>query len=222
MHQIHHDIERPDPRTLEGLKEIPAATASDVMGRQRSMNSQMKGIFKGARVCGPAITVKCYPADNLMLHKAVTMARPGDVLVCEAGYRDAALWGELLTRAALQRGIAGLVIDGGVRDVDEIEDLGFPVFSTATLPGGTFKVNPGSVNVPIQCAGVVVHPGDVVIGDSDGVVVVPLEEAPEVLERAKAALEKEEGLRRGMAEGKLLFDLLNLRPLLERPDVLER
>ncbi|MGI6037330.1 MAG: 4-carboxy-4-hydroxy-2-oxoadipate aldolase/oxaloacetate decarboxylase, partial [Limnochordia bacterium] len=207
MHIINWSIERPPKAVIEGFRQIPSAIVSDSQGRQRSMNSAMKPLYSGARVCGPALTVKTYAHDNLMLHKALQIAQPGDVLVCEAGrYTEGALWGDLISTSAQVKGIAGLVLEGAVRDRDDIAALGFPVFCTAVLPGGTYKSNPGSINIPISCGGVVVNPGDIVVGDSDGVVIVPREYAEEILAKCQETLAKEEDMRRRVLNGELIFD----------------
>lgn len=222
MHIINWNVKRPDPELIEAFRGIAAATVSDAMGRQNSMNHTMQPQWRGARLCGPALTVKSYACDNLMPHKAMQIARPGDVMVIQAnGHLDGALWGDLLTKSAKVRGLAGVVMDAGARDSDDVEALGFPVFSTAVLPGGTYKVNPGSINVPVSVAGAVVEPGDIVIGDSDGVVVVPQHMAEEVLEKARGILAREVEMTERIEKGELIFDILNLQPLLERADVVE-
>ena len=222
MHIINWMVDRPDPEVVKAFGDIAAATVSDAMGRQNSMNHSMKALWRGARVCGPALTVKAYACDNLMPHKAMQIARPGDVMVIQAGeHLNGALWGDLLTKSALARGLAGVVIDGAARDRDAIEEQGFPVFSTAVLPGGTYKTNPGSVNVPVSVAGAAVEPGDIIVGDADGVVVVPKGIAREVLDIARSILAKEIEMTERVERGELIFDILDLQHYLERPDVRE-
>jgi 4-hydroxy-4-methyl-2-oxoglutarate aldolase len=222
MHVINWHVDRPAEQDIADLRDLAAATLSDAMGRQNSMNHTMKPVWRGARVCGPAVTVKAYACDNLMPHKAMQIARPGDVLVISAGgHLDSALWGDLLTKSAKARGLAGVVIDGGVRDTDDIEALAFPVFSTAVLPGGTYKTNPGSINVPVTVAGAVVQPGDVVVGDADGVVVVPRASIPRVVAGARAIVAREVELTERVNRGELIFDILELQRLLDRDDVIE-
>lgn len=222
MHHIDWQPPRPDPQLLASFSGLAAAVVSDAMDRQNSMRHTMQPLFPGARLCGPALTVKAPPGDNLMAHKSLQLARPGDVIViATGGHQDGAPWGELLSLSARQRGVAGVVIEGGVRDRDDIARLGLPVFSTAVLPGGTHKANPGSINIPIAVAGVTVAPGDLVIGDGDGVVVVPRLEAARILGRAEAIVAKEAELRERVGRGELLFDILELAKLLERPDVVE-
>jgi 4-hydroxy-4-methyl-2-oxoglutarate aldolase len=222
MHIINWQIERPEAELIDGFRELAAATISDAMGRQNSMNHTMAPLWRGARVCGPALTVKSYACDNLMPHKAMQIAQPGDVMVIQAnGHLDGAIWGDLLTKSAKARGLGGVVMDAAARDRDEIEALGFPVFSTAVLPGGTYKTNPGSINVPISVAGAVVEPGDIVVGDADGVVVVPRAMARGVLEAARAIVANEVAMTERVERGELIFDILDLQHLLERPDVRE-
>jgi 4-hydroxy-4-methyl-2-oxoglutarate aldolase len=222
MHVINWDVERPSRENVAHLAGLAAATLSDAMGRQNSMDHTMKPLWRGARLCGPAVTVKAYACDNLMPHKAMQIAQPGDVLVISAGgHLESALWGDLLTKSAKARGLAGVVIDGGVRDRDDIEALGFPVFSTAVVPGGTYRTNPGSINVPVTVAGAVVEHGDVVVGDADGVVVVPRVTAESTIARARAIAAREVELTERVNRGELIFDILELQGLLERDDVIE-
>ena len=221
MHIINWKFERPDPDIVTGFAGIAAATVSDAMGRQNSMNHHMKPLWRGARICGPALTVKAYACDNLMPHKAMQIARPGDVMVIQAGgHLEGALWGDLLTKSAVVRGLGGVVMDAAARDVDAIEEQRFPIFSTAVLPGGTYKTNPGSINVPISVAGAAVEPGDIIVGDTDGVV-VPRAMAAEVLAKARAIVANEVTMTKRVEGGELIFDILDLQHYLERPDVRE-
>jgi len=222
MHIINWKVDRPDPQLVKAFSGIAAANISDAMGRQNSMNHTMKPLWRGARVCGPALTVKSYACDNLMVHKAMQVAKPGDVLVVQGGgHLDGALWGDLMTKSALVRGLAGVVIDAGVRDRDEIEAHRFPVFATAVLPGGTYKANPGSINVPVSVAGAAVEPGDIIVGDSDGVVVVPRGMAREVLDIVHRVHAHEADITDRIQRGELIFDILDLQRFLDRPDVRE-
>jgi 4-hydroxy-4-methyl-2-oxoglutarate aldolase len=222
MHIINWNVDRPERELILGFREIAAAVISDAMGRQNSMNHTMKPLWHGAAVCGPALTVKSYACDNLMVHKAMQVAKPGDVLVVQGGgHLDGALWGELMTKSALALEIGGVVMDAAARDRDAIEALAFPVFATAVLPGGTYKSNPGSINVPVSVAGAAVEPGDIVVGDTDGVVVVPKGMAREVLEAAQRVVAREAEFTERIGRGELLLDIFDLQRLLERPDVRE-
>jgi len=197
---------------LAVLAEFPTGTLSDALGRTGTMAHAIKPLTPGMRCLGPAFTVRCYPADNLSVHRALELASSGEVLVVDGGdVRDTALVGELMVYAAQRRGLAGLVIQGAVRDAAEIRALGFPVFAAAVSPRGPVKETLGALGVPIQCGGVLVCPGDLVAGDDDGVVVIPAEEAKAVLERARAIREKEEAVRRGLEAGQSTVDLLGLR-----------
>jgi len=167
--------------------------------------------------------VKIYPADNLMLHKATEVAKAGDVLVVDAGgFADMAILGDLLCLVCKTKGIEGIVLDGGVRDIEGIRELGFPVFAKGIIPVGPLKDSPGSINVPIQCGGMPVMPGDLIVGDPDGVAVVPRARIQEVLEKGRAIVEKEQKMRERIQKGELIYDIMNLGKLLQREDVVER
>lgn len=201
---------------LAALAEFPTTTLSDALGRTGTMGHAIKPLGPGMRCLGPAFTVRCWPADNLALHQALELASPGEVLAVDGGdVRDTALVGELMVHAAKLRGLAGMVIQGAVRDAAGIRALGLPVFATAVAPRGPVKETLGALGVPIQCGGLLVHPGDLVAGDDDGVVVIPAEEAKAVLERARAIRAKEEKIRRGLEAGRSTVDLLGLRAKLK-------
>jgi 4-hydroxy-4-methyl-2-oxoglutarate aldolase len=205
------DFQRPPTDVVDAFGELSSAVLSDVMGRRGAMDSGIAPVALSMRMAGTAFTVKAYPADNLMCHVALKLARPGDILVVDAGrYTDAALWGELMSLNAQARELGGLIIDGSIRDRRALEEIGFPVFARDCVPNGTFKSNLGELNVPVACGGLSVAPGDIVLGDADGVSVVPQEETDDVLERAQKQVEKEAALRRQIKAGHTLFDLLGL------------
>ena len=180
------------------------------------MSYAIKPLSPSMRIVGCAVTVQTYRADNLLLHVALEMAQEGDVLVVDAGaIPDTGLWGGLMTRMALRKGIGGLIIDGGVRDSQELISLGFPVFARAVSPQGGFKASPGSVNVPVSCGGTAVHPGDLIVADADGVVVASAD-APDILVKAQAIQAKEAALIEKMDRGETLFSLLGLGESLNR------
>jgi 4-hydroxy-4-methyl-2-oxoglutarate aldolase len=211
MKTFNVDFTRPDAEIIKAFAKIPTATISDAMGRCGAMSSDMKPVFPGARVCGSALTVRVYANDNLMVHLALKEARPGDILVVDSsGFSECALWGELMSLSASCRDLGGTVIDGGVRDKDSIAELGYPVFSRTIIPVGTHKSNQGSIGKPISCDGVPIFPGDIIVGDSDGVVVMPLEQASVVFEKAKAILGREDQMRKRIEKGELIFDILGL------------
>lgn len=212
---LNHD--RPDPEVIKGLGEFSVSLISDTLGRYGCLYSVIKPLSSAMRLAGPALTVQTYRADNLMLHVAIELANPGDILVVDAcGFPDTALWGDLMTQMAKKKGIGGIVVDGGVRDNQAIIESGFPVFARAISPMAGFKASPGSVNVPIACAGVSVNPGDVVVGDADGVVIVPRDSARAVLAAARKTAEKEYEIAKRIQEGETLFEIFKLDENLER------
>ncbi len=189
MYDITKFYKRPGKELLDAYSCMQTATLHEVMGRKGAMDSDIRPVWPGTRVAGSALTVKCRPGDNLMLHKAVSIAKPGDILVVTVdGFLEAGVWGEIITVAAMEKGIVGIITDGSVRDTIPIRDLGFAMFSRGISMKGTTKQNPGIINGTISISGVVVNPGDIIVGDHDGVVAVPLAKAEEVL---KLAIEKE-------------------------------
>lgn len=196
---------------IAGYKKIPVANIGDARGRFGCMSWMIKPMNPDMRICGPALTVQTYRADNLAIHVALKMARPGDVLVIDAGgIYDTGLWGGLMNQMARQKKLGGIILDGGVRDSQELAASDFPVFARAVSPQGGFKASPGSVNVAISCGDVPVLPGDLVVGDADGIVVVPSGKTKEILEKSLAVVEKEKELRERMVKGETLYSLLKL------------
>jgi len=188
---VVRDHTRPDPATLDRFREIPTTVLSDALGRLNVMHSSIVARTI-PRLCGSAITVNLPAGDNLMLHQALTMTRPGDVLVINAqGDTSHAIMGGLMTRLAIGRGVAGIVVDGAVRDSSEMAELGLPAFTRGLSANAPTRIRAGQVNAPVACGGVVVNPGDIVVADDDGIVVVPLSIAAAVLERAQVLLDKE-------------------------------
>jgi len=223
MNVIVREFTRPDPQIVKSFEGIPTGVVSDAMGRSGSMIAEIKPVWPRAKIVGPALTVRTFPADSLMIHKAVTLAQRGDVLVINAGgYRDTAVFGDLLGYSCKVHGLAGVVIDGASRDAEGMAAIGFPVFARAVLPMGPFTDSPGSINVPISCGGVAVRPGDIIVADGDGVVVVPKDEATAVLSRAQGSAAKEEHLRGRLAKGEYTYDVLKLEEVLKSLGVVEK
>jgi 4-hydroxy-4-methyl-2-oxoglutarate aldolase len=208
---------RPSQEQLQQLRDLGAATVYEAQGARGALDGGVKPIDPGVRLAGPALTVDCRPADNLMLHYAVSKAAPGDVLVVDAkAFMEAGPWGDVLTLQAMHLGIAGLVINGCVRDANLIIGLGFPVFCRGLSIKGTGKNQPGRIDVPVCIGEAVIRPGDIVVGDRDGVVVVACEEVASVIAASVAREEKEAAQRTAIEQGMLTVDLLGLRETLRR------
>jgi 4-hydroxy-4-methyl-2-oxoglutarate aldolase len=205
-------IERPDPDAVAALSQFGVATIHEAMGRVGLMRPYIRPVYTGAKLCGPAVTVLLQPGDNWMFHVAAEHVQEGDVLVagCTTESEDG-FFGELLATSLTARGCKGLVIDGGVRDVADLEKMDFPVFSRAINSKGTVKATLGSVNVPVVVANAVVNPGDVVVADVDGVVVVPREFVAEVAEASRKREDNEEAKRQQFRQGVLGLDIYGMR-----------
>lgn len=200
---------------IRQLSQFSAATVHEALGRIGSVDHEIKPITRGMKVCGPAVTVGNHVGDNVMLHKAIISAQEGDVIVAATGsYKQAGAWGDIMSTACMARGIAGFATDGGVRDIADITRMGFSVFSRSVCINGTVKATLGTLNEPISFGGVVVNPGDIILGDDDGVVVIPRNRLEEAVKKSAEREEKEEVMRQNLKSGMNTVEMLGLSKLL--------
>lgn len=217
---IYNRIPRPDPALVARAAEFGIADLheglGEIAGRMCLMSPGMLPIAPGQKVCGPAVTGWNFPGDNLAIHAALYTAKAGDVLVLtNGGGHQGALWGDVACGYAKKKGLAGTVVHGACRDIDAIRALGYPVWSTAVSPEHPKKRGPVAVNVPVVVDGVLIEPGDLIVGDSDGVLVIPRALLAMAVENAEARAAKEVEFRRRIEEGEVLFDILGMRALVE-------
>ncbi len=215
MGVAYENITRTDANTVKELGKFGVATIHEAQGRKGLMAPYMRPIYPGTRISGTAVTVSVAPCDNWMIHVAAEIVKPGDILVvAPTSYSDAGYFGDLLATLMMSKGVRALVIDAGVRDIAELKEMGFAVWSKCISAQGTVKEVVGDVNIPIVCGGQIVHPGDAIIADDDGVVIVERHEAADILAKSAQREEKEAGIRKRYAAGELGLDMNNMRPAL--------
>jgi 4-hydroxy-4-methyl-2-oxoglutarate aldolase len=213
---VFRNVRRPDAGLVRTLGEQGVATVHEAQGRTGLMRPYMRPIYPNAKLAGVAITVSCQPGDNLMIHAAMDVVQPGDVLVVTTTSASTdGMFGDLLATSCQAHGVVGLIIDAGIRDTADLATMKFPVWAMAISAQGTVKATAGSVNIPVVCAGAIVNPGDVIVADNDGVVVVPRDRAGEVAELAAKRIAKEEQSRARLSRGELGLDFYGLRATLK-------
>lgn len=207
---------RPSKADIEALSKFSPATIHEAQGRKGALSSRLKPVDYRMKLCGPAFTVKCAPRDNIMLQLAINYAKPGDIIVVSAGeYEEAGSFGDVLANACLAKGIGGLVTDTGVRDTLQLRDLGFPVFSLGVCIKGTVKETIAAVNDSIIVGGEIINPGDIIVGDADGLVVVRREDARESARLSQIREDAEAGYIEAYKQGKSVIEVSNLEPVLK-------
>lgn len=213
-------FQRPSPDWVEKFKNIPSSIISDCLNRYYGMNAEIMPIFQGIRLCGPALTIQSMAGNNMMSHLALTFAEQGDVLVIDGrGYLGNAVWGGVQASYAAKRGVAGIVVDGAIRDVEDMRKMRFPVYCKGITPAGPHKGWADCINVPIQCGGIPVQPGDLIVGDGDGVAVVPLGYVKAVYEESIERMEKEKSWLEKIEKGQSSLDAVGLRAALGKMEI---
>ena len=215
-HLIIRTIPRADPETIRVLGELGVATVHEALGRIGLLEPAIRPVYPQARMAGSAVTVLCPAGDNLMIHAALSVVQPGDVLVVSTSSPSVdGMFGDVLATSCQALGVVGLVLDAGVRDTAELEAMRFPVWARAVYSQGTIKAAAGSVNQPITCAGLAIRPGDIVIGDRDGVMIVPRVRAEDAATLGEQRRDKETAIKARLSKGELTLDVMQLRGLLD-------
>lgn len=222
FNNVIHNIERVPRDLVESMSALPTATISEAYGSKGALFNYIKPIRTGMKLCGSVIPVKARPGDNLLAHKAIYVAKPGDVLLIDTcSFVEGGFWGGIMTEAAQKQGIEGLVTDGAVRDTEEIAERGFPVFCQAVSIKGTTKTSLGTINHPIHFGGIEIHPGDLIAGDADGIVIIAREDVEDVLKKAQEREKKEKKICEQIKAGKTTLELYGFTEILEREGLKE-
>ena len=214
----------PEKEVMDGFRELPAANVADVMGRSCALSSEIHTMLPHTDkiMVGPALTVRARPGDNLMIHKGLNLAQEGDIVVISnESDRSQSLLGAIIVAYAKSKKLGGIVVDGPIRDVDEIAELGIPVYATGSTPGGPYKEGPGEVNTPISCGGVSVSPGDIVLGDSDGVIIIPRKDAARVLREAREFANLDAAKMQAALEGRAKRDWVDKKLMEKGCEIIE-
>ena len=209
---VVRNIKRADAKAIETFEKLGASTVHEALGRYQLMKPYMRPVWAGASIAGPAVTILAQPGDNWMLHVAIEQCQPGDIVVlgCTTDNTDGMI-GDLIATSLKARGVKGVIIDAGCRDVVTLKEMGFPIWAKAISSKGTVKATLGSVNIPVVCAGVYVEPGDAVVADDDGVVVIPKKVAVDTAQKAQKRKDDEDGKRKQLEAGTLSLDMYKMR-----------
>lgn len=219
-YQVFADILRPEREALKPFSEVGVADVLEGLGLDTLLDAGIKPVWHGAQIIGPAVTVLNTPGDTLMMHYALELSQPGDVLVITSeAENSSAVWGKMVTAAARGRGLAGAIVDGNVRDSAHIREVRFPVWTRSYSPSGSRRKGPGSINVPVICGGVTVNPGDLIMADDDGIIVFPQEKIETALKAAQARVQREEGIMSKLEQGITPYSLLGMEEAIEQANL---